>query len=183
MTREPKQQGAFDSACGFYAVANAIGLVKPSAFKPDDFGVLLLALAPRTGLPKQFFAGTGRNELNRMLTALLEDERFVGVDLVRPYWNGGAVTLADYWSKLQHHIGDGDTGRAAIVKFRHEPRKDTSYHHWTVVRKVTDDNLILHDSSDNARIARKRSRIWDNLTFHAARPYALDYTATFLLGS
>ena len=181
MPARPRRQGAFDGACGFYAVANALSLVSPKTVSRDDFSVLLEVLAPDTGLPKQFFAGTRRNEVNRMLTALVRNEKFADVSVYRPYWAGAHIGLRDYWVRLAEHFDNRSA--AAIVKYAHEPSSASRYNHWTVVRGVTKSSLLLFDSDGAARISRKRARLWDDLECHKGRPYALDYTATFLLRS
>lgn len=176
--RRPKRQGAFDGACGFYAVHNALGLLYPNTVTEDDFSTLLYALS-KSAVPRQFFAGTGRNELNQMLVRLVADDRFSRTVVSRPWWGGGTVALGDYWSRLESHL-DGERA-AAIVAFRHEPDPERTYYHWTVVRKVTTASLVLHDSAGLARLPRKRSRMWDEKASHASRPFALQHPWTFLL--
>lgn len=176
--RKPKRQGAFDKACGFYAVHNALSLLYPGVVGDDDFSTLLGALS-RVTVPKQFFFGTGRNELNRMLGHILDDNRFSPTSVQRPWWTGGVVPLKDYWARLDDHLSQERS--AAIVMVGHEPTPDNTFNHWTVVRKVTARSLILHDSDGLGRIPRLRSRVRDGKESNSARPYSIDHTATFLL--
>lgn len=176
--RRPKLQGDFDSACGFYAVHNALALLYPSKVTSDDFSTLLRVLS-EDSIPRQFFFGTGRNELNKMLTRLLTDERFHGTSVLRPWWKGGKVNLGDYWACLGDHLAT--EGTCAIMMFGHEPNPDNTWYHWSVVRSATANSLLLYDSDHIARIPRKRSRMWDEKAFHSKRPFVLASTATFLL--
>ena len=181
MSPRPKRQGAFDGACGFYAVHNAVSLICPKLVSDDDFSVLLQALST-DGFPRQFFQGTGRNQLNSMLTRLLADGRFEDVTIQRPFWTG-AATLGGFWTAIEHHLNEPRT--AAIVGFNHaRAAGDDEYSHWSVVCGATSKTFTLHDSAADLslrRILRRRSRVWDDKSHHSGRPYCFDTVATFLL--
>ncbi len=79
------------------------------------------------------------------------------------------VALDQYWEKLTEHLSQPDS--AVIISLSGRIK------HWTCVRKITSNALILSDSSGIRRIARNRCTI----ETESRDMYTLWPTMTFLL--
>lgn len=79
------------------------------------------------------------------------------------------VTLDQYWEKLTEHLNQPDS--AVIISLSGRIK------HWTCVRKITPNALILSDSSGIRRIARDRCTI----ETECRDMYTLWPTSTYLL--
>lgn len=128
------KQGDVDGLCGVYSILNSLGLVlrlKSARFEP-------LFRKLMDSLPSASLAADGIGIL-RILRALssLKASRFVRRRM--PFRKNGSVSLHEYWTKLNNFL-DGTPGRAAIILLGNKEG------HWTVVRSMTDRQLVLSDS-------------------------------------
>lgn len=82
----------------------------------------------------------------------------------------------DDFINLMTEVDLDKTGVVAIIGYDYRPDEDgVEYSHWTVVKKVTEKNLITFDSSDERKLipwdkVRVSSR-GDDKNYHTKRPY------------
>ncbi len=177
----PIRQGSIDGLCGVYSVMNATEIVI-GKFHYDP--KLKRKASQRRVLYKNLIGYLAKHDL-------LEDTLIWGfsdidakggfIDIaiksVKKYQNRKLrkqiafdtddVTLDQYWQKLTEHLSQPDS--AVIISLSGRIK------HWTCVRKITPNALILSDSSGIRRIARDRCTIetesremytlWPSLTY------------------
>ena len=179
----PIRQGSIDHLCSVYSVMNATEIIIGN-FHYDR------KLKRKASQRKVLF-----NNLIGYLTKhdLLEDALILGFDdidakggfidiaikSVKKYqklklrkqiaFDTDEVTLDQYWKKLAQHLSQPDTAVIISISGRIQ--------HWTCVRKITPNALILSDSSGIRRIARDRC----NIETESRNLYTLWPALTYLL--
>ena len=159
------RQGGLDCLCGVYAVINATQIVI-GKFKVDKnrkkrpcqkralFNDLVGYLAERNKLEKALTVGITKID---MRGGLLD----IAIQSVRTYqqlemrkqraFNKGPVSLEQYWEKLTDHLSRDGTAVIIDISGRLE--------HWTCVKQITPETLILADSSGIKLIRRQQCTI------------------------
>lgn len=179
----PIRQGSIDGLCGVYSVMNATEIVI-GKFHYDP--KLKHKASQRRVLYKNLIGYLAKHDL-------LEDALIWGfsdidakggfIDIaiksVKKYQNRKLrkqiafdtddVTLDQYWEKLTEHLSQPDS--AVIISLSGRIK------HWTCVRQITPNALILSDSSGIRRIARDRCTI----EMESRDMYTLWPTLTYLL--
>lgn len=186
MEQKPQKQGSQDGACGFYAIGNALSILYPK-LPVDEIFYEIFKYYIDNGDPNQFIEGIYRNNLNKVLSHVVEVLKGKGhpVDIGTPYWNTATVSLKDFNKKLDEHFNNKNNAVAvAIIGYaycKNDPDKD-SYAHWTTVTRKTPKRLYVFDSDqDRTFLSLSMCRIWDNKQRHTAKPYKIQPTETFLL--
>ena len=177
----PIRQGSIDQLCGVYSVMNANEVVI-GKFHYDR--KLKLKASQRKTLFSDLIGQLAKHDmLETVLTCGIADidtnGGFIDIAIksVKKYqkrklrkqiaFDTDDVTLEQYWEKLTEHLGQQDSAVIICLSGRIK--------HWTCVREITPNALILSDSSGIRRIARDRSAIetesrdmytlWPNLTY------------------
>lgn len=151
------RQGSLDCLCGLYAVLNAteILIVKFANNRPEIgqkralFGELVSYLAKKNKLEKALVEGIDKIDSRG---GLLD----IAVRSVKKYqkqkmrkeqaFPNDLVSLDEYWERLTHHLKQEKTSVIISLSGRRE--------HWTCVKEITRNALILADSSGLKQIDR-----------------------------
>ncbi|MBL8500738.1 MAG: hypothetical protein JNL77_09190 [Nitrosomonas sp.] len=179
----PIRQGSIDGLCGVYSVMNATEIVI-GKFHYDP--KLKRKASQRRVLYKNLIGYLAKHDL-------LEDVLIWGfsdidakggfIDIaiksVKKYqkrklrkqiaFDTDDVTLDQYWQKLTEHLSQPDTAVIISISGRIQ--------HWTCVRKITPNALILSDSSGRRRIEQNQCSIAEG----SGDRYILWPTLTYLL--
>lgn len=141
---QPYLQGNIDNLCGLYALINATRLViYPSKVKPELLSRCVSVLTQKKKAGDFIGKGTYSTDINYLLKAVFIDE--YPIRFTKPFIK--AVDLDVYWSKLKKFLEEEN--RAVIILFSTEHNG-----HWTVVRDITDNELILFDSKRTKNLTK-----------------------------
>ncbi len=179
----PIRQGSIDGLCGVYSVMNATEVVI-GKFHYDR--KLKRKASQRRVLYKNLIGYLAKHDLlEETLIGGFDDIDAKGgfIDIaiksVKKYQNRKLrkqiafdtddVTLDQFWEKLTEHLSQPDS--AVIISLSGRIK------HWTCVRKITTNAMILSDSSGIRRIARDRCTI----ETESREMYTLWPTMTYLL--
>ena len=144
-TVEPYVQGNLDGLCGLYSVVNAVKLIRRKTPAKAIFKESLRFLSENHNLAEIVGAGMERPILSKLLN--LAAKR-VPVSSKWPFYRGKSPSLASFWSVLEGHVNEQE-GRTAIVAF-----SCASWSHWSVVREVKEERLVLFDSDGRKQLVR-----------------------------
>ncbi|MFH0226220.1 hypothetical protein ACGRPS_17090 [Vibrio furnissii] len=189
---KPARQGDLDGACGFYAIVNAIHILEPELDR-----IKLLDWAMRgylvDGDPMNFFRGTYRgsvkNTLRRLIDRLNNHPDFELVDdmtnvayefdFSMPFW----MDCPDREKVLEYLTNaNNKEGRVCIMAYDYDDGDREPYAHWTVIKGVTDGQLLTHDSSGEIRkIGLDRLRVDAENNKHKSRPFNIRGKDIFII--
>ncbi len=187
MTIISKKQGELDGLCGIYSVTNAIMLL--TEIEPDfTFKYALKSMFKDKNpmaVVKGFEIGTLKDVLSRTIKYLnsgkasLEyeetgEEYIPNLDFKIPFWQ----TEPDRAEFRKTVMEAKRTDTVAILGYWYsDGNSKNDYSHWTVIKNVTESNLMTFDSD------RELSRIsWDkilvtsnnsSMSKHAKRPFLI----------
>ena len=154
----PIRQGSIDHLCGVYSVLNATEVVI-GKFHYDRR--LKRKASQRKTLFNDLIGHLAKNNLlKEALTAGIDDIDIglidVAIESVKSYQNQkmrkrkafeiDLVSLDEYWEKLTQHMSQTDTAVIILLTGRIK--------HWTCVRAITPEAMILSDSTGMEKIAR-----------------------------
>jgi len=175
----PIRQGSIDHLCGVYSVLNATEVVI-GKYRVDR--KRKRKASQRKTLFNDLIGHLAKNDLlKEALTAGIDDIDIglidVAIESVRSYQNRkmrkrkafetDLVSLDEYWEKLSQHLSQSDSAAIILLSGRIE--------HWTCVKAITPEVMILSDSTGMKKIARYRCTIetenremytlWPTLTY------------------
>ena len=195
---KPKKQGNLDGACGFYSVANAVDLL--TEIDPDVTFRCLIESMLQDKDPMCFIDGMERGTLKDIISRTFKKLNSDELELVDedtgesyvpslkcniPYWQTEPSNRDDFVS-LMTEVDMNKTGAVAIIGYDYRPDENgAEYSHWTVVKKVTEKNLITFDSGDERKLipwdkVRVSSRS-DDKKYNTKRPYFIFPKDVFLI--
>jgi len=177
----PIRQSSIDGLCGVYSVMNATEIVigkfhydrklkRKASQRRVLFRNLIGYLAKHDLLEETLICGFDDIDAKGGLIdiAIKSVKKYQKRKLRKQIaFDTDNVTLDQYWEKLTEHLSQSDS--AVIISLSGRIK------HWTCVRQITPNTLILSDSSGIRRIARDRctsemeSRdmytLWPTLTY------------------
>lgn len=161
------QQGHLDGLCGVYAVVNALRLVKGGS--AGDAAKLFEAIIRQLDKDKRLadiiIDGMNSVELRKILRQNEGEEAVV----VKMPFKGRSMTLEEYWAETGEFIADGCVVIVGLSGV-HE--------HWTVIQKISDAQITLHDSDDLVHLNRGHCTTGDPTV---ARMHRLHPAQTFIV--
>ena len=187
MTIISKKQGELDGLCGIYSVTNAIMLL--TEIEPDfTFNYALKSMFKDKNpmsVVDGFEIGTLKDVLSRTIKYLnsgkasLEDEEtgeqyIPSLDFKIPFWQ----TEPDRAVFQKTIMEAKKTDTVAILGYSYsDGDSENDYSHWTVIKNVTESNLMTFDSDqESTRISWDKTLITSNnssLSKHAKRPFLI----------
>ena len=140
----PFEQGGLDALCGIYSLVNADKIVKGTTDHAELFHLIIHHLASKDKLADTLVNGMLLKDVKAIVAEILENRwewgiRFAGV---------GTPNLKDFWKEM-HDFLLGGKNRAIIICL------SGIHDHWTVVKGITKDRLVLHDSGGLCYLPRK----------------------------
>ena len=177
----PIRQGSIDGLCGVYSVLNATEVVI-GKYRVDR--KRKRKASQRKTLFNDLIGHLAKNNLlKEALTAGIDDIDFglidVAIESVRSYQNRkmrkrrafetDLVSLDEYWEKLTQHLSSPDSAVIILLSGRIE--------HWTCVKAITPEAMILSDSTGIKKIDRDRCTI----EIESREMYTLWPAMTYLL--
>jgi len=134
----PYFQGSLDNFCGIYSIVNAINhLCGPlnNYHARTLFQRILICINSREN-NVSIGQGLTLNDVARVMNEVVCSE--YSIRRYKPFHGQGKVSFNDYWSTLQEELALPNT--IAFIGI------SGLFTHWTIVKKVTEHNLILNDS-------------------------------------
>lgn len=177
------RQGSMDRLCGVYAVINATEVVigraqfrrnidGKNSYQRILFSTLIRNLARNNILKSAVIFGIEElNDQGGLLdNAIRSVKRHLELKITKkPAFDSDEYALDEYWDKLIQHFSEPNTAAVINVTGRIE--------HWTCIKEITADRLILADSVGIKQLSRSRCVIRGN----TGGLYELWPTATYLL--
>ena len=145
--RKPFKQGRLDAFCGPYALINAIHILCGPLTRQqasDSLYECLHRLERHSKTLDRLLHGTGIRELQAVLPQLVEK---YDVRYQRIYQTQKNIGVKQLWMCLKAWL-ESMEGVLLIRLQTHE------YDHWSIVTKITDQQMILFDSCNRYRIQR-----------------------------
>ena len=152
------RQGSIDHLCGIYSVLNATEVVvgkyvvdrklgNKSSQRKTLFGELVAHLAKQDLLEAALTAGIDNVDAGLIDIAVKSVKTYQGQKMrKRVAFDTDWVPLDEYWERLATHLEQPGTAVIICISGRRE--------HWTCVKAVTDNALVLADSNGMKQIAR-----------------------------
>jgi hypothetical protein len=164
----PYEQGYLDGLCGLYSVINAVRLVCKNTTE-DECMILLKkiikCLEKRKRISNIIIEGINEDEIRFILKNVIEP--LYPIKWETPYRKQKGLTVHDFWKGVSTFLKEGK--RRAVIVSMETKRWD----HWSVVHRVTENQMSFFDSSDLKRINRKRcttgKRIMEKMVSFQAR--------------
>ncbi|MEI7614497.1 MAG: hypothetical protein WCK63_16475 [Betaproteobacteria bacterium] len=156
------RQGSIDCLCGLYAVLNATEILvikyainkKAISQKRALFGELVGYLAKKNKLEKAVVEGINKiDSPGGFLDIAVRSVKKYQKQKMRKQkaFPHDLVSLNEYWEMLTHHLKHGRSSVIICLSGRRE--------HWTCVKEITRNVLILADSSGLKQIDRHQCLI------------------------
>lgn len=178
----PIRQGSIDQLCGVYSVMNATELVigkfhydrqlkRKASQRKTLFSDLIGHLAKHGMLETVLTSGIEQIDENGLINIAVKSvKKYQKLKLRKQIvFDSCEVTIDQFWEKLTQHLDQPST--AAIINI------SGRIQHWTCVRQITPDTMILSDSSGIRRIAKSQCSIGEG----SRDRYILWPTLTYLL--
>lgn len=142
------QQGELDMLCGVYSLLNIIQLLCPkSKIKSQKLFFKMLRHLEKIkhqNLSKTITNGLTFMDMKRLFNVFLMPENLTwGM----PFRRWEESDLDQYWDTLKHLL---ESKNACCVLIR----LTGTYNHWTIVKAMTENTLMLFDSDGHSRINR-----------------------------
>lgn len=150
----PMKQGSMDGLCGAYSIVNAMKLIRLDKTHDSKnlFKKIIDHLHSKRNLRKIITGGMTFGILYHIINDLIPSEEF---PRSKPF-HGVEVTLPQLWNKTRKFLENPANGiGAAIIGL------SGTYDHWTVIKKIDDENVYFEDSDGLRPIARKNITIRD----------------------
>lgn len=143
----PYFQGSLDNFCGLYSLVNAVNILcGPLSNRQARqlFQHILICIHSR---PTKVLLGYGLslNDVARVINTVVCTH--YAIRRYKPFHGQTGITLEEYWNTLQAELELPNT--IAFIGI------SGHFTHWTIVKKVTDYNLILADSIGIRYLNRK----------------------------
>jgi len=154
----PIRQGSIDHLCGVYSVLNATETVigkyrvdrkrkKKSSQRKTLFNDLIGHLAKNNLLKEALTTGIDDIDIGLIDVAIESVRSYQNQKMrKRKVFETDDVTLDEYWEQLTRHLSSPDSAVIILLTGRIK--------HWTCVKAITPDAMILSDSTGMKKIAR-----------------------------
>ena len=145
---QPFEQGRLEGFCGPYCIVNAVHLVCGPLTRRRATQLLqdiLRFLDQRVGVVERVDWGFTLGELGGAMRHVLDGH--YPIRRCKPFHGRPQVGLDAYWATVQTFIQRHDGAVITAIGGRLD--------HWTVIRDVTDHQLLLFDSDGRVRVARR----------------------------
>ena len=157
MSFRPFQQGDLDGLCGLYAVANAVHALLEVAHQEPAFSEKLFEVTaravPRSDYPDVLFEGVDTDRLFRIAQKVrrhLADTYDFAVEVWRPFENRRFKTAAACLEEMEELWSQTPTTFIIGVDWAGTGQGG----HWTALKEIKSDRLVLHDSSKTPKLSR-----------------------------
>jgi hypothetical protein len=155
----PYEQGYLDGLCGLYSVINAIRLVCKNTTE-DECMILLKKiiknLEKRKKISNIIIEGINEDEIRFILKEVIEP--LYPITWERPYRKRKKLTINAFWNGVSTFLKEGN--RRAVIVSMETKRWD----HWSVIYRITENQMSFFDSSDLKRVYRKRCTAGKRIT-------------------
>lgn len=155
----PYEQGYLDGLCGLYSVINAVRLVCKNTTE-DECMILLKkiikSLEKQRKISSMIIAGVDEDEIRFILKEVIEP--LYSITWEMPYRKRKKITIHDLWNGISAFLEEGNH-RAVIVSM-----ETKRWDHWSVVYRITENQMSFFDSSDLKRVCRKRCTAGKRIT-------------------
>lgn len=172
--RRAFSQGDLDSLCGVYSLVNAACYLDPTIDKEAGqklFSELVATLFSyfkrknrKPGCDSIAFIWEGLKfcDLDPALKCLrqfLTEDRGLEVQIKRIKFAGNKANIASAWKKLQVTMQPENGLRKVLVVGYNWRGENGETGHWTCVKEVTDNTLVLLDSLNRRKLRRKELKL------------------------
>ena len=159
----PIRQGSIDHLCGVYSVLNATEVLigkyrvdrkrkRKSSQRKTLFNDLIDHLAKNNLLKEALTTGIDDIDIGLIDVAIESVRSYQNQKMhKRKAFETDDVTLEEYWEKLTQHLYQPDSAVIILLTGRIK--------HWTCVKAITPEAMILSDSTGMKKIARYHCRV------------------------
>lgn len=152
---KPYLQGQLDAFCGVYCVVNAVhylcGPITPSHAEAL-FLKLMKYLEHSRSVMRRLSKGTRIKEISKVLDNIIIKD--YPIRKLKPFNHNITVTLDELWCDLKEFLSDENS--IVILGM------DGKHGHWSLVRKVTNNSLLLFDSDGLQRLSKRHCSTNEN---------------------
>lgn len=154
---KPYTQGELDGLCGLYAAINAIRLHSKVNYRAsqDIFLGSLKLLSNDYDIPSIVFDGITRACLSKILNFVAKETAKKGkpVHLSWPFYKRKSTNLDVLWKAIDSFM-HATEGNSVILSI-----SGNDWGHWTVVKEITPQTIILFDSWHRKLLKRNRCTV------------------------
>lgn len=161
----PIRQGSIDHLCGVYSVLNATEIVVGKYAAVDRqlkdkcsqrktlFNDLIGCLAKNNELEEALTAGIYDIDASGLIDVAVKSvKKYQKIKMRKqPAFDTDIVPLDGYWERLTEHLGQADSAAIVCLTGHRE--------HWTCVKEITPDILILADSNGMKHINKHQCMV------------------------
>ena len=140
---EPYRQGALDELCGLYALFNASRLANQLLEDEECEKVFALALrwlSEKKDFRHTLYKGLYGPELRSLYEGVFQN-RWKTFTLKQPWGKSKPQNANDFWSRMEKEASRPNQGMVIAIT-----ADDKEIDHWSVVRKITKEQIFLFDS-------------------------------------
>jgi hypothetical protein len=161
------EQGSFDHLCGVYSLLNGLAVMSNEQIDCDD---LFAAIVRRIGghLPAVLVHGMTAREVEEYVLRPAVGYCLRHGFTLRYCTARHTCCLALFWSQLHQHLAQYGSGSVLLSIWG-------TYNHWSCVKKVTEQSIVLLDSMKMSRIQRSA------ISFDTSKRHQLCPRSTYLL--
>lgn len=171
--KNPYQQGSLDGLCGVYTAINAAKLIS-TKMSYEEWQVIFLSIIKHQIDHRKSHTflvnGLGIARLSKIMRHIIGP--VCGATYTRPFKKRRELTLQEFWESLYDFLAI-EGKRCVIISF-----STKTYGHWTVVKSISHNRLILFDSTERKFINRKHCTTHE---ITQITPILIDFTATIYL--
>jgi hypothetical protein len=171
---EPYKQGDVDGLCGAYSIINSARLIVKKLTEDDCMALLdriIHHVEQKKKISSIITGGLSVRDMEGVMKKVMPNE--FGIKAVRPFRTKKKVTINVFWNEVSKFI-NGNNGRKAVII----AIENHVWDHWTVIESISEKQARLFDSSEIARIDRKRCTTGKR---NRNRTYSLGVANTFFL--
>jgi len=154
---KPYLQGQLDAFCGVYCVVNAVhylcGPITPSHAELLFIKIMKHLEHSRSAI-RRLSRGTRIKEISKALDNIIVKD--YPICKLKPFNRNITVTLEELWSDLSEFLSS-ENGIVILGM-------DGKHGHWSLVRKVTNNSLLLFDSDGLKRLSKRHCATTENDT-------------------
>ena len=148
----PLKQGDMDGLCGAYSIVNAMRVIRldKKEESKDIFKEIIAHLSRNRNLRIIITSGMTIGILYHIINDLIPRSDF---PRSRPF-QGVAVTLPQLWNKIRKFLENPVNGTGAVIV-----GLSGTHEHWTVIKRIDDENIYLEDSGGIRSLPREEITI------------------------
>jgi len=144
----PYFQGSLDNLCGIYSIINAVNALRGPLNNYQSrqlFKLILRCIYSSRGSKVSMGYGLTLNDVARVINTVVCTN--YAIRRYKPFHGRTGINLNEYWDTLKAELELPNT--IAFIGI------SGHFNHWTIVKRVTDHNLILADSIGIRYLNRK----------------------------